>query len=354
MSPSEIVNQLKAILPRYTDLFTDNIANTAIVVSSGTATATTPAAHGLTTGDAITIADAVTPNPIASFTKDGLNFTFTTSAPHDLTLGEQSTVTISGFTDGDWNATFDLKAVPNRNEFTVQSVNADPTLNTNELLNEILVTGINGIFGITVTAPTTFTFTTTSRDTTSTVAIKSNPRVTAVPDIDELTRQYTDQSGPSNLWAFVIFNAVVASKDRSVRSDRTNSKTAADDQRSNYSQSFSVFVVAPTTNQFSALAAMDICYQQLLFPFAKSMVGFKPTSPLSESGVYTVTLLGSANAGYNRAYYIHQYDFEFAFDLTNDDRVEPISNQAYRDAETSLLAGSDTPLTADINLDEDA
>lgn len=354
MNPSEIVNQLKAIMPRYTDFFTDNIANTAIVVSSGTATATTPAAHELSTGNAVTIADAVTPNPIVSFTKVGLNFTFTTSAPHDLTLGEQDTVTLSGFTDGDWNATFDLKAVPNRNEFTVQSVNSDPVLNTNEILNEILVTGINGIFEITVTGSTTFTFTTTSRDTTSTVVIKSNPRFTAVPDIDELTRQYTDQTDESIFWGFVIFNPVVASKDRSVRSDRINSKTAADDQRANYSQSFSVFVVAPTQDQLSALSAMDTCYQELLFPFTKSLVGFKPSNPLSEVGVYTVTLIGSANAGYTRAYYIHQYDFEFAFDLTNSDAVEPISNQAYRDAETTLIAGTDTALTAKINLDEDS
>lgn len=353
MNPTEIVNQLKAIMPRYTDFFTDNIANTAIVVASGTATATTPTAHGLSNGDAIIIANAVTPNPIVSFSKSGLNFTFTTSAPHDLTLGEQETITLSGFTDGDWNASFELKDVPNRNEFTVQSIASDPVLNTNEILNEILVTGINGIFGITVTTPTTFTFTTTSRDTTSTIIVKSKPRFTAVPDIDELTRQYTDQTDVNDFWAFVVFNPVVASKDRSVRSDRVNSKTAADDQRANYSQSFSVFVVAPTQNQLSALAAMDACYQELLLPFTKSLVGFKPSNPLSEVGVYTVTLIGSSNAGYNRAYYIHQYDFEFAFDLTSSDVVEPISNKAYRDAETTLIAGTDNLLTADINLDEE-
>ena len=114
-----------------------------------------------------------------------------------------------------------------------------------------------------------------------------------------------------------------------------------------------MFVVAPAQDQLSALSAMDACYQELLFPFTKSLVGFKPSNPLSEIGVYTVTLIGSANAGYNRAYYIHQYDFEFAFDLTNSDAVEPISNQAYRDAETTLIVGTDTALTADINLDEE-
>jgi len=353
MSPSEIVNQLRKLLPTFTDLFTDNITNTALSVTSGVATATTPSSHGLATGDAITIANAVTPNPIISFTKDGLNFTFKTSVNHDLTLGEQDTVTLSGFTDGDWNDTFTLKKVPNRTEFTVQSTNADPVLNTNEILDEILTGGNNGIFGITVTSTTIFTFATTSRDTTSTVTIKSEPRITAVPDLDELARQYTKQV-PTKFWAFVIFNPIVASKDRSVRSDRINSRTAADDKRSNYSQTFSVFVVAPTPNQLSGLDAMDICYQDLLQPFSRSLVGFKPISPLSETGVYVVTLLGSSQALYNRAIYIHQFDFEFAFDLTNADAVDPISNQAFRDIPSTFIVGTDDPLTASINLDEDA
>ncbi|MEK0324942.1 MAG: hypothetical protein QQN63_04490 [Nitrosopumilus sp.] len=353
MGPSEVVNQLRVLLPTFTDLFTDNISNTALSVTSGIATVTTPVDHGLATGDAITIANAITPNSIISFTKSGLNFTFKTSVSHDLTLGEQTTVTLSGFTDGDWNDTFTLQKVPNRTEFTVTSANADPVLNSNELLNEILTGGNNGIFGITVTSPTIFTFATNSRDTTSTVTIKSEPRITSVPGVDELARQYTKQP-PTKFWAFVIFNAIVASKDRSVRSDRTNSRTASDDKRSQYSQTFSVFVVAPTQEQLSALDAMDICYQDLLLPFARSLVGFKPSSPLSEAGVYVVTLLGSSQAGYDVATYTHQYDFEFAFDLTNADSVDPISNQAFRDIPSTLVVGTDDPLTASTNLDEDS
>lgn len=352
MSPSEIVNQLRATLPRYTDLFTTNIANTAISVVSNIATATTPSAHGLVTGNAVLIANAVTPNSIASVSSSGLLFTFETAVNHDLTLGEQETVTLSGFTDPNWNGTFTLQAVPNRKQFVVQSTNSLPVLNSAEVLNEILTSGINGIFEITVTSTTEFTFTTTSRDTTSTVTIKSRPRITAVPDVDELARQYTEQE-PNDLWAFVIPSPITASKDRSVKSDRINSRTAADDKRSNYSQNFSVYVLVPTQKQYSALEAMDICYQQLLFPFTKSLVGFKPTSPLTEQSVYIVTLLGSSNAGYNRATYTHQYDFEFAFDLVNNDAVEPISNQAFRDIPSTFLAGTDEPLTGTLNLDEE-
>lgn len=352
MSPSEIVNQVRATLPRYTDLFTDNIANTSISVASGLATATTPSNHGLKDGDAVLIANAVTPNSIVSVSVEGLLFTFETAVNHDLTLGEQETVTLSGFTDPDWNKSFILRDVPNRKQFVVQSANTVPTLNSNEELNEVLITGVNGIFEITKISNTQFSFNTSSRDTNTTATIKSNPRVTAVPDVDEMARQYTEQKIDS-FWAFVVLGAVSASKDRSIKSDRLNSRTAADDKRSNYSQPFSIYVLAPAQDQYSALRSMDRCYQELLFPFTKSLVGFKPTSPLTEQSVFVVTFAGSSNAGYNRATYIHQYDFEFAFDLVNEDSVEPLSNQAFREIPSSFLVGNDEPLTGDLNLDED-
>ena len=159
MKLTDIINQLRAILPKYTDVFSTVHGISSIVASGGVATIVTSAIHSLATGANITIADVVTHTPISAVSKDGLVFTFTTSADHDLTLGWQTTVTFEGFTDSAWNDSFTVVGVPNRRTFKVQSVNSLPSLNTNEVLLENRADGINGRWSATVVNTTTFTIT---------------------------------------------------------------------------------------------------------------------------------------------------------------------------------------------------
>ena len=104
MKTEEIVNQLKAILPRYTGDFTTNLSVSSLTQTAGTATATTSTAHGLTVGNKVLIVGAKVPLTITSLTRVGNYALAITSGKHPLIRGN-TTVEISGATQSDYNGT---------------------------------------------------------------------------------------------------------------------------------------------------------------------------------------------------------------------------------------------------------
>lgn len=104
MKTEEIVNQLKAILPRYTGDFTTNLSVSSLTQTAGTATATTATAHGLTVGEKVLIVGAKVPLTITSLTRTGNYVLAITSGKHPLIRGN-TTVEISGADQSDYNGT---------------------------------------------------------------------------------------------------------------------------------------------------------------------------------------------------------------------------------------------------------
>lgn len=104
MKTEELVNQLKAILPRYTDDFTTNLSVSSLTQTAGTATATTAAAHGLSVGKKVLIVGAKVPLTITSLTRVGNYALAITSGKHPLIRGN-TTVEISGANQSDYNGT---------------------------------------------------------------------------------------------------------------------------------------------------------------------------------------------------------------------------------------------------------
>lgn len=102
MKTEEIVNQLKAILPRYTGDFTTNLSVSSLTQTAGTATATTATAHGLVVGEKVLIVGAKVPLIITSLTRVGNYALAITSGKHSLIRGN-TTVEISGATQSDYN-----------------------------------------------------------------------------------------------------------------------------------------------------------------------------------------------------------------------------------------------------------
>lgn len=110
MKLTDIVNQLKAVLPRYTSDFATSISVTSLVRSGSTVTATTSSAHGLIPGNKALIAGAKTPITISSLTRinqtiAGIETQYAIAicaSKHNLTKNN-TTVAISGATQGGYN-----------------------------------------------------------------------------------------------------------------------------------------------------------------------------------------------------------------------------------------------------------
>lgn len=359
MRIAEVVSQIREILPNYTDLFADVLTISSITASGGVATIVTDSAHSLATGQATTIVGVEMRTPISAFSQSGLNFTFTTSASHDLTYGwpENSTIELGGFTSGDWNADFTLKAAESRNSFKVASGNSAPVLNGNEyLLEPSRIDGINGAYAVTVIDSTSFTVSGDFLDGTYTPVngkVVSNPRVASVVDIDRALDEYTKQA-INKFWLFVEPENASISKDRNSFSDANVALTTGTDLRSRIIDGFTAYIVAPTQNEIAAELAVDICRHDLLLPMMQTLYGFKFSSGLTNNTEFKTSLKEHGVASYDRAFLVYRYSFEVVSDLTCGDQVKDTQTRAFRNISyTQNVGGEDTinATVSAINLD---
>lgn len=171
MKASQIIAQLQALIPKYTNLFTDEIDVSSITYSGGTVTVTTDQAHGLKTSDMVNIMGATSDNTISSLTQVNGIAIGVTASPHDLTQGS-SEATISGATQTDYNGTFDLVQPKPINIVSITTVGTTATIVTQLEhgfvvdanfyinINNVSSSGYNGRFNIASVVDTkTFTIT---------------------------------------------------------------------------------------------------------------------------------------------------------------------------------------------------
>lgn len=343
----DVVNQLRLILPKYTDRFSGTLSVSSITASGGTVTVVTSSPHGLVDNQLVTVSDVTTQTPIDSVSQDGLVFTFGTSSNHDLTYGweDHETVSLIGFTDGAWNSNFTVTDVPNRATFKVQSTNTLPVLNGNEKLLEVRVDGPNGAYGVTVVDTTTFTFTNADVADGTYIGGKLSPsaRIAGTVDITRAIEQYTEQ-GITDLWGFVAMHDGEVSKDRSANSDAIATPSTGTSLRLRIIDGFTFFIVVNTTEDIAAQTAVDICRHELLLPVLKSVYGARFTTGLSSDTDFKTVLTGHAFVSYNQATYVHAYTFEMSMDLTDNDAVEQADTRAYRDTDYIHDFGTGNPV----------
>lgn len=357
MKLADVVAQLQLVLPKYTDYFSETIGITSITASGGVATVVASARHSLVTGDAVTISEVETETGISGVSQDGLVFTFTTSSDHDLTYGweEHSTITLSGFTDNDWNATFNLVDVPNRRNFKVQSTNSIPILNGNEILHEIRNDGVNGRYSVTVSNTTTFTVSGDFIDGDYTGGtVKKGVRITGAVNIERAIDQYTEMD-INEMWCFVVMNDPEVSKDRATFSDATATRGTGDDLRIRLIDGFTVTFIKNVSQDQMGVNAMDIVRHDLLLPLLKTLYGTRFPTGLTGNMDFKTVLTGSGISEYNRATLAYTYAFECVMDMISADSVEPEDTRAFRDIDyTETVNGTDTDnMTVTINLDEE-
>lgn len=354
----DVVNQLRLVLPDYTDLFSDLLDIVSVTASGGVVTVITITPHNLQTGQKIIFSKVKTRTPITSLvSQEGFIFTFG-SDEHDLTFNspEHLNVEFDGFTDSAWNDIFKLMAVQNREKFSVQSANAAPVLTGNEVLLEDRIDGIRGSYEITVVDPVTFTVDGDFPDGIYSVErLASNVRIAGSRDLSRFVNDlYTRQPADDRFWGVVEPHPANISKDRSTFSDATATFPAGTDMRLRIIDGFTFSVVVRIINEIAAVNAIDIC-RGLRYSLYKTLFGVKFDSGFeTKSEFITIPTSDSESplSVNNNAYYIHSFDFEVQTDVTFQDAVDNRNNRAFRDIMYSQDVG-EQQITSRIDLDDE-
>jgi hypothetical protein len=360
MKAEDVVQQLAAYLPKYSDKFTTNLTITSLTRSGSTATAVTSTAHGLAIGSQANIVDAQTPINISSFTRSGTVGTIVTATAHDFTEGFSTEVITDGATQPSFNGTFTLLTVPDRYTVTVTMTDSGPTSATGsaEVLNGFsYLNSYNGLREITA-VPTTTSFqfavpTSLASPARGTPLARTLPRISAILSEDLIINAYEAQA-QADLWLFVVLGDVAANNSRQVNSDAVDNIQRGDFFRQQIIQPMSLYVVVPSSQSNAGREARDLC-EELLKPICQSVLFKAFPSYLSVTAKGPVQFVGHGFAAYHRAFYMHAYEFQQVVDLSFSDTVGYDDDVAFRDiALTQTLSpgnGVDI-MTANINLDE--
>lgn len=359
MRASDVVNQLAAKLPTFSDKFTTNISVSSLTQAAGVATATS-VAHGLTAGKQVNIVGAKVPIVISSLTRTGVVGTLVSTTPHDMTAGYSTVVEIADAVEAAFNGTFTILTVPTRNSVTFTMADSGATiatgtpllLNGNSYLNQY--NGLRNV--IAVPTPDTFTFavsTTLYSPARGSIVARSLPRISAVLQEDIIVDAYTKQ--PQNdIWAFVVLGDVTASKSRQTETDAVSNTQRGEHFRVQLIQPMTVYVVIPSAQEQAGRLARDTC-EELLKPLCQSLLMKKFDSLLTVGKKGPLQFVGHGFAAYARAYYMHAYQFAQVADMTFGDTVGYDDDVAFRDIgltmHSSIGTGVAVIQTASINLD---
>jgi len=359
MKASDIIKQLQIVLPTVTNAFSTVLNIVSVTPAGTTATATTVEDHGLSIGDVVNISGTLAPVVVSSITRVGEVATATTATPHDITEGVFNTVTLSGSNESEFNGTFPLLSANNRETFEFSVADSGATSATGAPLLEDPpgVFGYNGLVTITsVPGLKTFTYELPVALTEPAVGngiVSTNIQITGAINLERAVEMYTKQTTTDALWAFVVLDTTVASKDRNTRNDAVTSAAPGSDRRQQLFQTFSVFVFNPTPDELSAREARDDMEDVMTYLF-KALLYWQAPSELSASNGMGVVFDSHQFAAYNTAFYVHEFQFQILADVTEDDTVEPAFNVAFRDIDLTMNTSLGTEqLTASIDLDDE-
>lgn len=363
MKAYDIIQQLYAVLPSQTGLFSDDVSLSTLSKVSSTVTAVSASAHGLTTGDYVYITGAKWKTAITSITRVADVATVVCSAEHDLTEVWDETVEIIGANEANFNGTFTLLTVPDRYTFTFTISDSGATTATGTMfLLEARRFGFNGWYSVTVTNSTTFTYTsqsTTSATAYGTLIARKMPRVTGAVSLERAEAAYT-KFGANKYWCFVVLGPVTASKSRYTQTDAINTSTAATAFRQHLLNEINVYVFVPTSASLSVRAERDAMTDVSKYLF-KSLLGKVYSTYFVDSPVTTMHFVQHRPYLYKGSYYVHEFSFEAISEITTNDITENEITRAFRDLTMNVKSGDmfggndfeTTILSTLVNLDEE-
>jgi hypothetical protein len=356
MKAADIVTQLRAVIPRYTNLFSNTISVSSLSYSAGLVTCVTAMPHGLTTGDTCYIAGALTPITITTLTQVDNVATAITASNHDFTDGYTQTVDIAGADQLEYNGVHKFIHQANRRTFTFQiSGNpVSPATGTHIYTLQPIKHVYNGYQTVTVIDPYVVTYPITSAPESpaqGTITLQSQIRISGAVSVERSVQAYTKQA-QNQLWMFVALGNATASKDRFTQSDAVSTRLSGQDYRQRVVNPFSIYVYAPCSSDLSAMDTRDTMEDVLEF-ILHAIDLYKFTSPFSDQTDFGAIFTGHNIYAYEMAYYVHEFKFEMTYDLTKEDTLDDDDSVAFRDLNFGFLNdyGVDTMQT-NTNLDD--
>lgn len=367
----DIITQLRSVLPRYTNYFSDEFTINSLTRSGSTVTAVTATSHGLQNDYYVRVVNALTPFTLASLQitgqirEDGVDkniVTGVTNEPHDLTERwpiDKPLIEITGANEGDYNGEHILKTVPNRKTFTyhITATPSSPATGTIKLLSDLSI-GYNGWHQVTVVNDTTFTYpidTTPESPALGTPVARTRARISGAVSVERVLEVYTDQP-PNKVWGFVVLGNAVANKDRAIFSDATAEFGKGEDFRQKIIQPFGVYVFIPATNSIAARNERDIM-EDLVVPFFRSLLRVKFPTDLTEDPYSGCVFSSHGFFDYVGSYYVHEFAFETTGWIVEGDTLEYEPNVAFRDIFVNYRSPIETSdniiMTDHIDLDDE-
>lgn len=371
MKAQDIVNQLSAIIPLYTDGFSNSVGITSISVVGTTAIVTTDSPHGLIENQNVALIGINAPVQIdaASFIRTGSSATFETLQDHDITLSERDIasggkiIDISGANEAEFNGSFQLIKVVNRRKLIINVVDSGPSI----ISGSPIVENANGnIFNGLVPA---VNVTTSTFDYELPVAYPIDPvvtgaavqisiRILSVLDIQQYLQDCYTKKGLDEDVLVVQLGDVSQSKKRDEPTDASSSTTGEYAFTPMLIQPFAIYIVMNVTDDLTGSQARDKVEEEYIPAIFKSVLrakfatGFNYTQYRATFTGHGVFAFADVN-GKNKAIYAHEVTFEQLAQLCKNDMVGPDTNVAMRDVTYNLTTDLGTgELDATIDLDE--
>lgn len=356
---SDVAKLLTLNLPRYTNMFSDELNISSMVVSSGIATVTTASAHQLTPGQAISLLDLPVPLSIDTISRVGTVGTVVTNDDHDLTRGSQPSITIRGVADAVYNGSFTILDVPNRKTIKFSMPNSGATSSSGGFVDNAqrYDKSYNGLFVVS-SVPNATSFVINSfpgaDGSVSTGKVRARIRIsasaTAERAIDAYTRQEVEKA-----WCFAVLGAVAASKERITNTDFTAKIQRTQYYRQQLQENISILVIKNVKDEIAARRTRDDM-QELMAWLLKSIAFYAFPTNLHTGQSNPLVLTGHDVFMYDSSVYVHAFDFECSTDIYAEDTVGEDVDVAFRNINLTQLPDVGGVDTADayVNLDEEA
>lgn len=360
MRCSDIIKHIATYLPRYSALFSTQLAVQSVSIAGDDIDITFTAAHNLTTDDQISISNVLVNTEIDTLTFNADNtVTATTLTDHDLTENWQSTITLANSTVSAVNGMFTLLTVPNRRTFTYSYTlgSQTPPFGTVYLLENIESNPINGVHTITVLSTTEIRVTVTGNPYTnvdaSNITVSTGINVSGATNIERLTDAYESQT-PIEPWLFVVLDDVTIGKNRGSPLDAPQNQGAQNAWNIEQIADFTTYVFIPSSDKITGRDARDKA-EILRAALYKTLINAKFDNGLaSSSPVSNVVPISDGIVAYSEAYYVHQYKWQQVSQITSSDVGYFGATRAFRDLDMRILNRFGENLTNDhINLDDE-
>ncbi len=333
----DIISQIQSELPKYDDNFYDEV-NVTNVSRSGTEITLT--VDDDLVEDTHANIKGVYCKLLVSAVEAGdesNQWVLTTEQDHDQTYSDvekQYGVTKTCTFVGDFSGDKTLIEVPENNQITIES-DTEPT-GTFYLLEDRQYSGRKEVTIYNDNHTVKYDVAHEIDAYSDSGVVINNIRVDGLSSADDIIRYLENNAVQLTKYhIFVVMGNVLSSADRHVFSDARNKKQTSQDLQTECVEDFSLYVIIPTQSDTGPRSAINYIYT--LRPYiCNCLHGAVFDSGFSEGSKYCAVFAGDSGETYNQSYYVHRFDFENVFNITNADSVPVEYTRAFQSFEIGI------------------